>query len=278
MWSRSRESQVFGGLVFQEPRSEPAQASPCQLTDNALITNVTKWKNLPAAKLVIGPLIRRWQFSCGYKFRDALKLKGGKLRRRRRWQLTPSVSLTQWNGAQARTSLCTLKLPKWWSSILCGWVCGLFPLFNYLFVLNTQAFSELVCMLCWQHSSLLTVPSLVTPNFLFSLWLFLFTLLRGLCPLIWESPGGSILSPPPTLCVYSNEILFPLWLKVPFLYWWLSNLFLAKILQPWRSNCLQTDFTWMSTRTLWPYSPSYLLVSLYSCLIGLCCVLANGPL
>lgn len=129
-------------------------------------------------------------------------------------------------------------------------VCGLFPLFNYLFVLNTQAFSELTCMLRWQRSSLLTVPSLVTPNFLFSLWLFLFTLLHGPCPLIWESLGGSVLSSPPTLHKYSNKILFPLWLKVLFLCWWLSNLFLVKILQPWRSNCLLTDFTWMSTRNL----------------------------
>lgn len=44
---------------FVGSRSEPAQTRRCQLADNALITTVTKWKNLPAAKLVIGNLIRK---------------------------------------------------------------------------------------------------------------------------------------------------------------------------------------------------------------------------
>lgn len=69
---------------FVGPHSEPAQTRRCQLTDSALTANVTKWKNLPAAKLVIGTLIRRWQLSSGYKFRKALQLSGEKPKKEER--------------------------------------------------------------------------------------------------------------------------------------------------------------------------------------------------
>ena len=82
---------------FVGSRSEPAQTRRCQLADNALITNVTKWKNLPAAKLVIGNLIRKWQFSSGCKFSEAWTLKGENPKKEEK-VVALSVSLTQKNG------------------------------------------------------------------------------------------------------------------------------------------------------------------------------------
>lgn len=76
-------------------------------------------------------------------------------------------------------------------------------------VLNTRAFSRLILM---PYGSIphCNPPRLVTPDFPFPLWLLLFILFHGLCPLILEVLGGSVLSSPLTLCIYSTEILFPL--------------------------------------------------------------------
>lgn len=84
--SCSGESQVLGGLVLWQPRSEPPQASPCQPPDSVLITSVTKWKNLPAAKLGIGRLIRRWQCSQWWvQVQRHIQNKGGKTKKEERW-------------------------------------------------------------------------------------------------------------------------------------------------------------------------------------------------
>lgn len=73
-------------------------------------------------------------------------------------------------------------------------------------------------------------PSFVTPDFPFPLWLLLFILFHGFCPLILEVLGGSVLSSPLTLCVYSTEILFPLWLQ--------ASIFMLVTLKPISSQDL----------------------------------------
>lgn len=87
---------------------------------------------------------------------------------------------------------------------------------NDSFGLNTRAFFRLILMLygSMPHCS---SPCFVTPDFPFSLWWLLFILFHGLCPLILEVRGGSVLSSPLTLCVYSTDILFPLWLQASVL-------------------------------------------------------------
>lgn len=132
---------------FVGSRSEPAQARRCQLADNALITTVTKWKNLPAAKLVIGNLIRKWQFSSGCKFREAWTLKGENPKKEEK-VVALSVSLThkktapspyfliyfeapQVNITRDLLALNTMAIFQIWTecsigSTLCRWLSNLF--------------------------------------------------------------------------------------------------------------------------------------------------------
>ena len=126
---------------FVGPHSETAQTKCCQLTDSALITNVTKWKNLPAAKLVTGNLIRKRQCSSGYKFREALKLKGENPKKEEK-VVAHSVSL-----------LNTIK----WSPVPISSYILSSPSDHHLRPLCSKYyghFSEVILMFYWQHSSL----------------------------------------------------------------------------------------------------------------------------